>query len=280
MTMKYGLYAAAAILLISTIDGYYNYEEPSFLGQTVWTFIYPDRMKDVSDFAEFVHARYKTNAESALEALKKYYGIEYESQAKTLDALSRGPKPTPGNRWPTPEVEQALILAFSQSVYGYGVASTREQLIDLKARSATASRNVIAEEARAIEEAARNAPPPENPLEKLYGPSKTLARVSEERTILTITRGISGEEMKGRITELKEMGVLSEETSSKLESAFKRATKSDVPDAEEFTKRNQATPEELREFANAAMEILVKNDYSRGVADTMVNVLITPEWPL
>jgi len=271
MMMKYGLFAAAAILLISTIDGYYNYEEPSFLGRTVWTFIYPDRMKDVSDFAEFVHARYNTNVESALEALKKYYGIEYESQAKTLDALSRGPKPTPGNRWPTPEVQQALILAFSQSVYGYGVASTREQLIDLKARSA--SRNAIAEEAR-------NAPPPENPLEKLYGPSKTLARVSEERTILTITRGLSGEEMKGRITELKEMGLLPEETSSKLESALKRATKSDVPDADEFTKRNQATPEELREFANAAMEILLKNDYRRGVAETIANALISPESPL
>lgn len=125
------------------------------------------------------------------------------------------------------------------------------------------------------EQEARYAEPMKNPL-GIYrsADAPTATREAQERKTLTVTRGISGEQMKERITELKEMGIVDEDTSTKLVSAFKHATKSDVPDAEKLTKRNVAKPEEVRDFANAAMEICLKKGNTPDVAATVVNHMV------
>lgn len=132
--LSHGAMAFAAWAGVSTFNSYQDFQEPSYLGREILAVVTPDKQKDVSDFAEFVHARYNGKPEVAMTDLKKYYGIEKLDDAhadQTVNSLLRGPQPNPPYSMPSPDVTQGLILYVSQKLYGKEVATT-EDLKDLQ----------------------------------------------------------------------------------------------------------------------------------------------------
>ncbi len=278
-------------------QAYLDPEHPNFIGRASIDFVVPDGNKNASDFAEFIYGRMNANTAMARKEFNDYLGLTLptdaaKGQTKTdeqlvadknfyNDAIQRMRN---GSfiKEPTGDLRQAMMMYATVKATGVVSASNAEaqtqlnQNVEAEAGALTADANKAnAGREKAKADALISGAPDAGVISGAFGNAVNPGTSSDTSSAIAVSPR-NGAQIKSNLDALKtdpDFGITDNEY-SQLSKAWASATKTAVVPNLEMTVANEATPQEMQDFANQAQQILASRLSEQAAKNVVQNYVI------